>query len=161
MVDKTTQQISRTCFAWHPTKDVPSTRKRTAWFEILRVGDGGNQTTSFNAIVDTRAAKKGGKHQSNSFENRYCSKFLSPIQELGIKVAEASFEPVPIETPPEWLDSFFETLAGMLEDERIIPSQLKEVEMRALAQAAYLEVTTPKAPPTPPPITALGIKKRL
>jgi len=84
-----------------------------------------------------------------------------PIQELGIIMSEAYFDPVLIETPPKWLDSFFETLAGMLEEKDIIPSQLKMVAMTALAQAAYLDVTTPKAPPTPPPITALGIKKRL
>jgi hypothetical protein len=145
-----------------PTRNpLRATRIRTAWFEILGVGEGSNQATSFNMVVDTRAAKKGGKHQSNSFENRFLSKALMPIQELGVKETETFFDPVPIETPPEWLDSFFETLAGMLEDRNIIPVQLNETEMRALAQAAYLEASTPKTPPKPPPIMGLGWKKRL
>ena len=82
-----------------------------------------------------------------------------PIQELGIKETASFFDPVPIETPPPWLDSFFETLAGMLEAKNTLPTQLREAEMWGLAQAAYLEVSTPKPPLIAPPIRGLG--KRL
>lgn len=161
MPDKTTETITRTCFIWYPTRDVPATRICTAWFEILRVGVGENQTTSFNMLIDTRAAKKGGKYQASSFLNTYLSQALSPIQELGVKETKQAFDPVPIETPPECLDLFFETLAGMLEDRNANPSQLDKAAMVALAQSAYLEASTPKKPPTPPPIVGLGRTRRL
>ena len=144
MVMKTTETISRTCFAWQPTHDVPSTRIRTTWFEILRTADG---STSFNAVEDTRAARKGGKYQRMISMNEFFSNVLTQNQELGIKASESTFDSVPISTPPELLDSFFEKLAGLLEKNNRSISQKNKTEITKLAEEAYLEATTPNKPP--------------
>lgn len=161
MVKKTTQQIERTCFAWQLTHDVPKNRKNMAWFEILRSHDGISQTTLFNAMSDTRSKTDGGKIQRYYTSTAFVTKALLPIQELGICKVGLDLDPTVVETPPLWLDSFFETLAGLLEEQGKTPAQLGEKNFTALGQQAYLTIITPTPPPKPPPIVGSGWPKRV
>ena len=155
MVEKTTQDISRTCFAWQPTHEVPKTRKSIAWFEILRSDDVTSPTTTFNVNVETRSATDPKKCYRLDFSNAQVAMALQPIRELGIKADGSGFDPVVVETPPDWLDSFFETLAGLFEQAGMAPSQISVPELAAFGQRAYLSVTT-RDPPKPPPVVGHG-----
>ena len=149
MIQKTTQQISRICFAWPVTHRVAANRKCTAWFEILRSDDG---ETSFNTIVETRWQGKGRKIKpALAFENRQVGLALQRIKELGIGDNVEVFAPVVITAPPPWLDSLFESMAERCEAYGKSPSDMTEGELTALVNAAHLEATTPR--PKPPPIT--------
>jgi hypothetical protein len=78
-----------------------------------------------------------------------------PIQDLGISSLGVSLDPIVITTPPTWLDALFENLATQLEAMNKVPIHLTAANMAAVAQAAYMETITPKAPPTPPPMLGL------
>lgn len=157
MVDKTTEKVTRTCFAWEVTHDVPRTQKAKAWFEILRIDDGsGTVTTSFIVLVDTRAIKEGGKKQTIRYCTRSVANVLMRIQDLGIEVKGVFYDPALINTPQPWLDRFFEVLASLLESKSKAPCHVGKEELFSMAENAFLKVTEKVEPPTAPPVVGFG-----
>lgn len=156
MVDKTIEQITRTCFAWRVVHQVPNNREDMAWFEILRSHDGTKETTSVNALHAIRPGSKSRKAPSLSIGNIALRKGLMTIKALGVLDGQP-IQPIQITTPPEWIESFFEHLAQKLEDEGKSVSQMTFDNFASLIQDAILIVTTPKPPPTPPPMVSLSL----
>ena len=149
MVKRTDQTISRTCFVWKPTHDVPKTRECVAWIEILRI-DG---KVSYNALSITDSVKKDGKFQKNTVYNVILSHVLATIKEIGVKETKIGFEPVSIDPAPEWIEEFFEILARMLEAKNKTLGQFEMAGLEVLVEAAYMEAKIPK---TLPPATQFG-----
>lgn len=158
MVDKTTEQITRTCFAWRPTYEVPANREVIAWFEILRISDGARETTTLNVLREIRPKSKARKSYKTYIENSFVERELMKIEAFGIVPIASPLHPIVIATPPSWLDSYFECLASKLEATRKAAGQLTAESFAALVQDAVVLTTTPKAPP---PMVSLTYKSHL
>lgn len=158
MVDKTTEQITRTCFAWRPTYEVPANREVIAWFEILRSSDGAHETTTLNVLREIRPKSKARKSYKTYIENSFVGQGLMTVKTFGIAPLGAPLHPIVITTPPPWLDSYFECLASKLETRGRTAVQLTAENFAALVHETEIFITTPKAPP---PMVGLTYKDAL
>lgn len=107
MVDQTTEQNSRTCFAWRPTHDLPSTRKAVVWLDILRSDDGTLNLTTLNVVYETRPKSQRGKTLQPHILTPFVGKALMPIKDFGISSLDVSLDPIVFATPPTWLGVVF------------------------------------------------------
>jgi hypothetical protein len=157
MVDKTTEQITRTCFAWRPTYEVPANKEVIAWFEILRSSDGAHEATTLNVVREIRPKRKAGKSYKTYIENSFVAPRLMTIETFGIAPLVSPLHPIVIATPPPWLDSYFECLASKLEAAGKSAVQFTAENFAALVQDTVILITTPKAPPPMVSLTYKGL----